>query len=79
MGWAAGRGGKPGDFTGNELRGVDFSKRVLREAKFVRADCEGASFAAANLVRTDFFGANLGNANLSDSDLTGANLRGVSL
>ena len=37
--WTAGRGGRPADFTGAELRRLDFAKRPLREAKFVRADC----------------------------------------
>jgi uncharacterized protein YjbI with pentapeptide repeats len=80
------------DFSGSDLRGVDFIESSLTTSVFVGANLEqarlqqtrltDASFAGANLSNTTFSGADLTRAVLQDAvltrtDLSGANLDGA--
>lgn len=69
---------------GQDLRGVDLTRAVLRDASFKRADLSDAILIEADARRAKFVSATLKNtrldrARLIRADLTKANLTGASL
>ena len=72
------------DFTGAELQDASFIRTYCVRAKFVRADLDGATFAAAVCDSADFTGANLRDAVfvgtvLHRAELTDAALAGAAM
>ena len=72
------------DFSGQDLRGFDFSSRDLSGARFVGADLRDATFFEANLDGAEFLQADLRGADLSRArgehvGFAAADLRGAIL
>lgn len=72
-----------------DLRGVDLSRAVLRDASLRRSDLSGADLSGADARRAKFVsatmrdtildGADLGRADLTNADMAGASLRNADL
>ncbi|MFY0682536.1 MAG: pentapeptide repeat-containing protein [Thalassovita sp.] len=62
------------DFTGAELKAIDFSGLDFEDSKLRRADLERSQFRDADLEGTDLRRADLKNANLRGADLNQARL-----
>jgi len=60
------------DFSGADLRAMNFMGADLAGADFTNADLTDANLSGANLAGAVFVGTQLGNADLTDTDLRGA-------
>ena len=60
------------DFSGADLRAMNFTGASLAGADFTDADLTDADLSGANLAGAVFVGTQLGNADLTDTDLRGA-------
>jgi uncharacterized protein YjbI with pentapeptide repeats len=67
------------DFSGADLRKMNFSGANLKGADFTGSDLRGANFASAVLVGATFKNSDLSGANLSGADLTRAHFEGTRL
>ena len=67
------------DFSGADLRGVDFRWTSLCNAKFIGADLREANLTSANLSNADLRGADLTKATLINAYFVAANLNGANL
>jgi uncharacterized protein YjbI with pentapeptide repeats len=67
------------DFTGADLRDVDFSGSLLSRATFVTANLNGANFQGAFLGAAVFTGANLKGSNLSQTVLASVDFANADL
>jgi hypothetical protein len=62
------------NFSGMDLRKVDFSMALLAGAKFTGCSLNHTNFSGADLRETNFTGSVLVHANFNSADLRGANL-----
>ena len=60
------------DFSGADLRAMNFMEANLAGADFTNADLTDANLSGANLAGAVFVGTQLGNADLTDTDLRGS-------
>jgi len=60
------------DYTGKNITGVSFQQSVVRDSKFVNANCSSTSFFDADMTNADFTGANLNQANFELAKLRNA-------
>jgi len=72
------------DFTGRNLRGIDFSDCFLEQCRFDQCDLRGANLSGSIAARAGFIGADLSgcdlsNASIGGADLTRARLNGAQL
>jgi uncharacterized protein YjbI with pentapeptide repeats len=61
------------DFSGENLRGVDFSNCYLEQCNFSRTNLQGANLNGAIAARCDFSYANLSSASLTSSNIGACN------
>ena len=64
------------DFSGQNLRSLNFSGGDFSGANFTNATLSGADFSRANLAGADFTGADISNVNFSGANLDGAIIPG---
>ena len=64
------------DFSGQNLRSLDFSGGDFSGANFTNAIVSGADFSGSNLSGADFTGADVSNVNFAGANLNGTILPG---